>query len=451
MFRASNFKKYKPMIIAAAIGMIWSASSDALAADKNVSVRTLTSHPHILEGKPQTVYIKVALKGNRKVVDSDRPPMNLAIVIDKSGSMQGNKMNNVKSATKMLVDRLQPQDTLSIVTYDNVARVFVPATNVTNKEAIKRRINSISAEGGTALYNGVQIGAQQLEIFLSDNQVNRVILLSDGLANVGPDKPHDLALLGKQLIKKGISVSTLGIGLGYNEDLMTQLAATSDGFHQFIEDSSDLAAKFDWEYGKVSSIVANNVSVDLEFAQGVKPVQVLGRVGTIKKQNATVAVNQIYASHEIYILVEALVTKDFSNNINQSALAKVNVGYYDMQDQTGVNNNSILTTNITTNESLVSKGRNSEVLIAAAEQKAGQAQSLAIEMRDEGKIEEAKTMLENMAASLMEAGEALSANRLTRYGQMLLQSAASIDNDAQWNKNRKEQAATLQSVSFNVT
>src|SRR4029450_1790476 len=90
-------------------------------------------------------------------------------------------------------------------------------------------------------------GAAAVRKFLDRQRVNRIILLSDGQANVGPSSPGDLGNLGASLIKEGISVTTLGLGLDYNEDLMTQLARRSDGNHYFIENSSDLARRFGYE------------------------------------------------------------------------------------------------------------------------------------------------------------------------------------------------------------
>lgn len=123
--------------------------------------------------------------------------------------------------------------------------------------------------------------------FLDRNKVNRVILLSDGMANIGPSKPHELAELGRALIKQGIGVSTIGLGLGYNEDLMTQLAGHSDGNHYFVEDADKLSKVFDSELGDIFSVVAQDIDINIICKDGVKPLRILGRDETYPVKPST--------------------------------------------------------------------------------------------------------------------------------------------------------------------
>jgi Ca-activated chloride channel family protein len=126
--------------------------------------------------------------------------------------MTGTKLEKAKQAALQLVDRLAPNDIFSLVTYSDEARVLVPAQRVEDKEALKEKIEGIEAGGSTALYAGVKTGARQIQEYLSGKRINRVILLSDGLANVGPSSTHDLRQLGRQLAERGISVTTIGVG-----------------------------------------------------------------------------------------------------------------------------------------------------------------------------------------------------------------------------------------------
>src|SRR5690606_7337943 len=112
--------------------------------------------------------------------------------------------------------------------------------------------------------------------------VNRVILLSDGLANVGPSSPEELGRLGTALVRDGISVTTIGLGLGFNEDLMTRLARCSDGNTYFVEHSGDLPGIFASELGDVLNVVARQVTIEIEFPSGVRPLNFVGRDGMIR-------------------------------------------------------------------------------------------------------------------------------------------------------------------------
>ena len=109
------------------------------------------------------------------------------------------------------------------------------------------------------MFSGVSKGASEVRKFLDSNRVSRVILLSDGLANLGPSTPSELGQLGHSLSKEGISVTTIGLGLGYNEDLMTQLAGMSDGNHAFVQNYSDLTKIFAAEFNTALTVVANQL------------------------------------------------------------------------------------------------------------------------------------------------------------------------------------------------
>ncbi|MFV1979806.1 MAG: VWA domain-containing protein, partial [Rhodothermia bacterium] len=234
-----------------------------------VQLRASISHPILLGGRQQTAFIKIDLTGFQIERETDRAPVNVAFVLDKSGSMGGQKMDQAIEATIMAIQYLNPGDVVSVIVYDSEARVLVPATALTDKQAIQEQIRSLAAGGGTALYAGVTLGATELREFLDPKRVNRVILLSDGQANEGPSSPSELGDLGSALSRDGISVTTIGLGLGYNEDLMTQLALRSDGNHSFVEDVENLALIFNQEFGDVLSVIAQDVQVTIDLEEGI--------------------------------------------------------------------------------------------------------------------------------------------------------------------------------------
>jgi Ca-activated chloride channel family protein len=289
---------------------------------------TSFSHPILLGGTQQTAFIKVDLTGFKIERESDRTPVNVAFVLDKSGSMGGQKMEQAIEATIMAIDHLSTGDVVSVIVYDSGARVLMPATEVTDKEAIRQRIRRLVAGGGTALYAGVLQGASQLREFLDPHRVNRVILLSDGQANEGPSTPYELGELGAALIKEGISVTTIGLGLGYNEDLMTQLALRSDGNHNFVENVDALATIFNQEFGDVLSVVAQDVRVTIDCEDGIRPVRVLGREAEINGQSVTVTLNQLYSEQEKYVLLEVATEPKVSGD--EVEIAQVSMTYANM-------------------------------------------------------------------------------------------------------------------------
>ena len=177
--------------------------------------------------------VKIEVEGS-KMIRPDWVPLNLAIVLDRSGSMSGGKLEQAKQAAMMLVDQLDRDDVLSLVVYETEFQVVLPAGPLGDRrKEIKRMIQRIGTGGSTALYGGVQAGGRQLDEFLSKQRSNRVMLLSAGIANVGPSSNREISQLGSRLSKSGVSVTTLGLGDDYNETLMTALAEASDANYYY--------------------------------------------------------------------------------------------------------------------------------------------------------------------------------------------------------------------------
>jgi Ca-activated chloride channel homolog len=253
-----------------------------------------------------------------------RPPVNLALVIDRSGSMGGEKIAKAREAALEAVRRLAADDIVALIAFDTTVETLFPAQRVGNGRRLEAAIEEIEARGNTALYGGVNRGAAELRKHIEDGRyVNRVILLSDGLANVGPSSPEELGRLGAALVKEGISVTTIGLGLGFNEDLMTRLAQRSDGNTYFVESSSDLPRIFAAELGDVLNVVARGIRIEIEFPDGVRPLNFVGREGSIRGQRAELSLNQLYGGQEKFALVEVEVSPEKTGTEREIARARV--------------------------------------------------------------------------------------------------------------------------------
>ena len=273
----------------------------AIAAGRPLLVQTALSHPN-LPAAPHTSYLKVGLvAGDAR---QERPLANVALVLDRSGSMMGEKLQRAKEAAKLAVERLRPDDVVAVVTYSDTVSVLVPATRAVAREAILEAIDSIGASGSTALFAGVSKGAEEVRRFYHPHRVNRIVLLSDGLANVGPSSPAALGSLGESLGREGIGVTTIGLGLDYNEDLMTQLAGRSEGNHFFAQTPEDLQRGFDLEFSIGLAVAMRDVRVAIRCAEGVRPVRLLSGTGDIVGQQVAVRLNQLYAGKEAVVLLE---------------------------------------------------------------------------------------------------------------------------------------------------
>lgn len=314
-------------LAAALLGAASLFSSSLLAKDATsttaVALRVELDRPVLSADRTECAVVKVALDGMRPVRVDARPPVNLAIVLDRSGSMQGDKMENAKAAAIEAVRRLSADDVFSLVVFDHMVETLVPATRVGDCRNIEARIRSIRPGGATAIYGGVTQGAAELRKHLENRRyTHRLLLLSDGLANNGPSAPDDFARLGDALIRERISVSTVGVGLDYNEDLMTRLARRSDGNTYFVASAGDLPRIFNSELGDVLNVVARRVVVTIEFPAGVRPLSFVGREGAIRGQQAEFELNQLYGGQEKYALVEVEVAASRAGEEREMATAR---------------------------------------------------------------------------------------------------------------------------------
>lgn len=405
------------------------------AAAQAVKLEAIPSHGVVLAGKPQKVYLKISLVGASPARREERAPINIALVLDRSGSMSGQKIQNARKAAIRVMDYLNRDDVFSVVAYSSEAQVLLPATKLHDKSSAREAIRSIRANGGTALHAGVVRGAGEVRKFLDPDRVNRVILLSDGLANVGPQTPRELADLGRELVQEGISVTTLGLGFGYNEDLMTQLAYASDGNHAFIKKPSQLAKVFEQEFGDVLSVVAQQVEIEIHCAEGVRPRRALGREARIQDQRIEARLNQLYANQEKYLLMELEVEP---GRVGQSrTLAEIQTRYRDLGlDQPG-HQTTRVTLRFGETQAEMNASEDRGVLVAVSEQIAVEENERAVKLRDEGKVREAEEVLRGNASFLKRKAKELAAPELAEQGQANDEAAESLDSE-NWGAQRKQ-------------
>ena len=347
--------------------------------------------PLLPADRKNVTYLKVGLTGFALTGREERAPANVALVLDKSGSMSGEKLQHAKQAALAALDRLGSNDIVSVVVYDTTVSVLVPATKFTDRETVRAKIMSIEADGTTALFAGVSKAAEEIRKFSDLERANRIILLSDGQANVGPSSPSELGSLGHSLRKEGIAVSTIGLGLDYNEDLMCQLARKSDGNHCFVRHSSELEKIFAAEFGDVATVVAQEISVKIHCADGIRPVRLLGRDGEITGQNAYVRLSQLCSRQEKFIVLEVEVPATEAGKSRE--VATVTATYANMATKTTDKLSASVSVRFTTSYAEVERSEDRKVMAHAVSMVANERNKEAMWLRDEGKVDKAREIL----------------------------------------------------------
>ncbi len=369
------------------------ASTAALACAASEGPLTLTAKSDrdlLLTGGLRNAIIQIELQA-AKADQKRTTPINLALVLDRSGSMAGPKLEKAKQAAVVALEGLGADDMFSLVVYDDEAEVLIPAQKVEDTTALKKAIRAIQEGGSTALHAGVEKGATQLRKYFDREKVNRVILLSDGLANVGPSRPQDLSKLGKELRAEGMSVSTVGLGADYNEDLMTALAEASRGNYYYVQDVEKLPGIFKDELGSIKSVVARNVKIRITLPAGVKAREVLGEDEFVfQNQTLTIPLSEFFGSQTRRFLISCEAPAGAAEKID---LARVELTYDDIASGKSEQQDRSVQVGQTNDAKAAEASRQIDVLSNVAISRNFMAKVRAVKLADEGQAKEAAAVL----------------------------------------------------------
>jgi len=226
-------------------------------------------------GKKTKLLLLVRVTGEEQQPADQALPVNLSLVIDRSGSMQGEKLQYVKLAARELAQRLRASDTISVVSYDDRIEVPFPPAPASQRERVLQAVDSLTARNMTNLSGGWFKGCELVEQNKADGQVNRVILLSDGLANRGICDLERLRTVARDKRALGITTTTMGVGMDFNEDLMRAMAVEGGGAYYFIDNPDQAPQIFQEELADLNAVVGQNLAITLEIAKTVRAVRQL--------------------------------------------------------------------------------------------------------------------------------------------------------------------------------
>ncbi|MEQ9503399.1 MAG: VWA domain-containing protein [Deltaproteobacteria bacterium] len=303
-----------------------------------------------------------------------RAPISVAVVIDRSGSMAGDKIRQVRRAAKTLVERLADSDQIALVTYASDYAVDLPLTPIGGQRArITRIIDDILDGGGTNLAGGMQAGLDALAK-AQGAPVRRLILLSDGNANQGITDPTSIAEIAASARQKGITISTLGVGLDFNEDLMTLVAQSGAGGYYYARNATAVAAAFEKELTGLVALAARTVEVGLELKPGVTVAEVYGYRTEMRGGRLVIPVGDMASQEKRRIMVQLDVNPTEAGPVG---IGDVVLSYRNAANQDVREHRAALSMVATASHDQVASGFRSHVAEAFEQAQAAQAREAA--------------------------------------------------------------------------
>jgi Ca-activated chloride channel family protein len=360
---------------------------------------------------PSTVDLLITIRPQPSIGPrSPRRPLNLSLVIDRSGSMAGRSLQQALKASEKLVDQLGSDDLLSLVVYDDKVDTILPPGNVSNKSAIREMIRKVRAGGTTNLSGGWLKGCEHVLSQHNADMIHRVILLTDGQANVGVTDPMVLISTARQKADSGVVTTTLGFGANFNEDLLIGMAQAAGGNFYFIQTPDDAEEVFQIEVESLASVVAQNLELSITPVAG-SDVQILGLYSNYRSETRNntmkLSMGDIYENEDKLLALEITIPaqKDTNPDI---PLLEISYKYEAVADGAiqSFSSDEPLTVSvpIVTVDEAISATPATDVILQISRIRIAKAKDIAIELADNGNTTQAIQTLRQIKDDLCRQG-----------------------------------------------
>lgn len=290
--------------------------------DEYVTLRAALSHTAYNQSMPARLLFKVDFSASDKR-QSNRPPLNLAVVLDRSGSMADDmKFPHAIAAARAVIENLTDRDFISLIAFNERTLVLSPAGRVVNKPFLFQRLADVAPGGTTDLSAGLLEGIAQVISQSADGQVKHVLLLTDGQANSGVTDPASLRKIVETAKAKAVGLSTLACGTDFDGPLLTDLATAGGGRYTYVKSSEQLPAAFKQELRGLLEVVAQNVRLEVTVKQGATIDKVYGQPGPLAASTYQLQIGNLRAGERGYVML-VLKPTDLKSGAALEATAKL--------------------------------------------------------------------------------------------------------------------------------
>lgn len=408
------FKKLKSASLAALAAL---ALSTVPAWAGQLSGKVSLDRPLVMQGQNQVVYVLVNLDAmDQDLPVSNRPPLNISLVLDRSGSMaDAGKIDYLKRAAKLAVDRLNERDTLSIVEYDDAITVMVSPTRVTDSRRFHRLIDELEPRGSTNLAGGLDQGVEEAldarnTLAREGGTINRVILMSDGLANAGVTDPTQIRSMVRAAKNKGVRISSMGLGRDYDEDLMQDLAENGGGRYYYIEHPTQMARIFEEELATLFRTTARDCELYFDGSSAVRRAEIVG-FDAKGPQDVKQPLEDFYAGEKRAVLLRLEIAAGQTGALD---LGTLKVNYKGANDQAAQVFSAPIAVSVTADAGAADRAMNKPVAVEAALAETERAQKEQVKLFEAGRAEEATRNMAAMKKDLERRNTSLNDDKLRR-------------------------------------
>ena len=315
-----------PEVVDSVEAPVVQAEASRFTAGGTLRLEARLGHPRLLRAEGNETFVLLEVKGDTARKASASAPVNLSVVIDRSGSMKGGRMQNAMNAAVGAVDRLHDGDVVSVVAFDTRAVVVVPPTTIGlgSRERVAADIRAITLGGDTCLSCGVEQAA--LELDRTPGQVNRMIVLSDGDANSGVRDLPGFRSIAQRARDRAISITTIGVDVDYNEKILSAISQESNGQHYFVENEASLPRVFEAEAESLTRTIASAAEATIELPPGVELSRVYARSFRRSDGRVIIPLGTFAAGEEKTVLMKVRVP---SKALGEVPIARVDLAFQD--------------------------------------------------------------------------------------------------------------------------
>ncbi len=353
--------------------------------------------------RPQKLYLLARFAAGSAPGDIHRRPLNISLVIDRSGSMAGAKIDYTRQAAQFLVQHLGARDTFSIVLYNDKIETLLAPEIVNNKDRIIQLIEHIQVRGTTNLSGGWLEGCRLVMSQMAKDRLNRVILMSDGLANRGITETAQLVQMAQQKYEEGVSTTTMGLGSEFNEDLLMTMANAGGGAYYFIESPESAPTIFHEELTGLLSVVGQNLMITVAPTEHVSSLRQLNAYQTTQTGKSTsFQLGDIFGDEVKTVVLELNVPA--LNTMGECQIAKLRFEYDEITGNRTQHHISEMDVMVNIRpEDIDPSLRDPEVTQSVLLLKAAQARQQAVKDADKGDYAQASQTLRAIAEEIAAA------------------------------------------------